>query len=251
MLFGIDGNEANIEKRVGVNQYAYELLWSLYKLQDEWKEDHAFRIYLKVKPSKDLPKETKVWKYKVIPGRGFWIIKNLMPKLFLEREKPDVFFTPSHYVPPFAPMPRVVSIMDLGFLKSSGQFKKYDYWQLKLWSAWSINVSKYIISISNTTKEQIGSKYKSSKSKVKVTLLGYDKKRFNRDIPFSQVRKAKNKYTISGEYVLFISTLKPSKNIERLLASWALIEKRHPNTKLVIAGKKGWLYGSIFAKSAQ
>ena len=33
MLIGIDGNEANIEKRVGVGRYAYELLKQFYELR--------------------------------------------------------------------------------------------------------------------------------------------------------------------------------------------------------------------------
>src|SRR4030042_2022270 len=130
MIVGIDGNEANIEKRVGVNQYAYEILGGIAKLQDEWKNRHEFIVYLKEKPLPDLPKETKFFKYRVIPGRGVWIITKLMPDLFLNKPKPDIFFSPSHYIPPFAPMPRICSIMDLGYLEFSEQFTKYDYWQL-------------------------------------------------------------------------------------------------------------------------
>ena len=31
MIIGIDGNEANVENRVGVNKYAFEMLWGLKK----------------------------------------------------------------------------------------------------------------------------------------------------------------------------------------------------------------------------
>lgn len=251
MVIGIDGNEANIDQRVGVNQYAYNLLWSIYKLQDEWKDSHSFLIYLKNEPTNKLPKPTDHWKYKVIKGRGLWIIKNLMPHLYLQKQKQDIFFTPSHYVPPFAPMPRVCAIMDLGYLEFSGQFRAYDYWQLKLWSAWSITVSKYIIAISKATSQDIVRHYKSSSKKVKVTLLGYDSDTYNRSIPFLNVRRAKKRYTISGDYILFISTLKPSKNIEGLIEAWSQISDRNPGVTLVIAGKKGWLYSSIFEKASK
>jgi len=46
-LIAIDGNEANISERVGVNIYAFEILQGLYKLQDIWKERIRFVIYLK------------------------------------------------------------------------------------------------------------------------------------------------------------------------------------------------------------
>ena len=38
MLIGIDGNEANIKERVGVNVWAFEILWAVYnKVQEGTK----------------------------------------------------------------------------------------------------------------------------------------------------------------------------------------------------------------------
>mgnify|MGYP001557917619 CR=1 FL=1 len=247
MLIGIDGNEANIERRVGVNVYAYELLRNIYELQGEWEARHRLVVYLNQPPFEDLPKENDRFKYNVIPGKGLWIIKNLMPSLFLARDRPDVFFTPSHYVPPLAPMPRVCSIMDLGYLEFPAQFKKYDYWQLKYWSAWSISVSKKIIAISESTKRDILKQYPLARDKVVITYLGYDREHFNARVSISQVKDS-NKYSIGLPYILFLSTLKPSKNIENLLVAWKLISNRFPRTLLVISGKKGWLYEAIFRK---
>jgi glycosyltransferase involved in cell wall biosynthesis len=247
MLIGIDGNEANIKNRVGVNTYAFEILQNLYLLEDISKE-HRFVVFLKDKPSLELPKERENWQYKVLPGSGFWIIKKLTPQLFLEKEKPDVFFSPSHYVPLFAPMPRVCAIMDLGYLEFSEQFKKKDFWQLKLWTAWSINVSKHVIVISETTRKDIVRRYPSALKKTSVTLLGYDKVKYNPQMPISDVRRVRDKYIMGRRYVLFMSTLKPSKNIEGLLEAWGIVEKYFPETVLVIAGKKGWLYDKIFEK---
>ena len=55
MIIGIDGNEANVNDRVGVNVYAYEILWGLYKLQDEWQDKYRVVVYLREKPLHDLP----------------------------------------------------------------------------------------------------------------------------------------------------------------------------------------------------
>ena len=196
-----------------------------------------------------MPPESGYFRYKILSGGGLWIIKNLMSNLILDKDRPDVFFSPSHYVPPLSPVPRVCSIMDLGYLEFSGQFRKYDFWQLKLWSAWSIFVSKYVIAISNSTKEDIVRHYPFASKKVIVTPLAHDKKRFNTDISSDDVRRIKKKYSIVGDYVLFLSTLKPSKNVEGLLESWKRIHKKWPEIRLVIAGKKGWLYGPIFEKA--
>lgn len=251
MIIGIDGNEANIERRVGVNEYAFQMLRNLEKLSENTENNLKLIVYLKETPLPDLPKETQNFKYKIIRGGRAWILTRLMPNLFFDREKPDVFFTPSHYTPPFAPMPRVCSIMDLGYLKFSGQFKKSDFWQLSLWSAISIFVSKAIIAISNSTKTDIVRHYPFAERKIYVTLLGYDDERFNDKIAASDVRRIKNKYSIVTDYVLYLSTLKPSKNVEGLLDAYSRLSKEIGIDKtppLVIAGKKGWLYDPIFKK---
>ena len=253
MIIGIDGNEANIAERVGVNEYAFQLLWNLQKLQEKDENPHELIVYLKRKALPDMPKETQNFKYKIIPGGGGWILTKLIPELFFGKVKPNVFFSPSHYVPVIAPMPRVCSIMDLGYLESSGQFTKKVFWQLKYWSAISIFISKAIIAISNSTKSDIVRQYPYSQRKVYVTLLGYDADRFNNKISDKDVRRVKDKYSIVADYVLYLGTLKPSKNIEGLVTAFdAAINNLqftiYKNIKLVIAGKKGWLYQPIFER---
>ena len=249
MLIGIDGNEANIQNRVGVNQYAFELLWGIARAYDNWSKKHRVIVYLKNNPSKDLPPAKKAFSYKVISGGGVWIVSKLMPHLLFSSEKPDVFFSPHHYTPPISPIPLVCTIHDLGYLKFSGQFKKYDFWQLKYWSAWSIYISKHIISVSNSTMQDIVRHYSFASKKTTVVHHGYDKVRFNRLINIEDVRRIKKKYSIVNDYLLFLGTLKPSKNIEGLLSAYQLLKKDFPEISLVIAGKKGWLYDSIFARS--
>lgn len=251
MLIGIDGNEANVEKRVGVNVYAFELVCAIAKLQKEWGKKHQLIVYLKKPPLIDMPEETAKFKYKILPGRKLWILTKLMPTLIFDKDRPRVIFSPSHYIPALAPMPRICSIMDLGYLKFSGQFKKSDYWQLRIWSAISILLSKYIIAISNSTKKQISQYYPFASEKIIVTPLAYDSDRFNQSIPKEDVRRIKEKYAIVGDYILFLSTLKPSKNIESLLKAFSMLNVKCQmlnGVKLVIAGKKGWLYEPIFQK---
>lgn len=249
MVIGIDGNEANISHKVGINVYAYELLKSIYELNNKNLTDPIkFIVFLKENPNSDMPKATKNWEYKILKGTGFWIITRLSPYLILNSNKLDIFFSPTHYLP-FAPfLPMVCSIMDLGYLNSSEQFKKKDFWQLKLWTAYSLYVSKSILTISETTRKDIVRHYKFTQNKVNVTLLGYDNKKFNELISQKDVRHIKTKYSIVNDYILFLSTLKPSKNVGRLIKAWGLIYKDFPKYCLVIAGKKGWLWDDIFTE---
>ncbi|QQG47105.1 MAG: glycosyltransferase family 4 protein [Candidatus Woesebacteria bacterium] len=251
MIIGLDGNEANIENRVGVNVYAFELLTAISKLQENWKNKHTIIVYLKRNPLPDMPRETKNFKYKILPGRKIWILTRLTPYLLPNPDKLDLFFTPSHYLPLILKIPSVCSIMDLGYLNSSEQFKKYDFWQLKYWTASSLQKAKKIIAISESTKKDILRHYPNTAKKIEVTLLAYDKNKFNQKTINKDVRQVKNKYHINKNYILFLGTLKPSKNIEGLLLAFAKISKEFPDIELVISGKKGWLFESIFHKAKE
>jgi len=249
MIIGIDGNEANVNNRVGVNQYAFEILWGLSRAYNSWSKKHRVIVYLKNPPIKELPPTKKNYTYKILPGGGLWIITKLVPYLLFSSNKPDVFFSPHHYAPPISLVPVVTTIHDLGYLKFSGQFKKYDFWQLKCWSAWSLYISKHIISISNSTKADIVRHYPYTANKITVIHHGFDKQLFNERVSTDDVRRIKEKYTIVNDYLLFLGTLKPSKNIEGIISAFRKVKTNYPKLSLVIAGKKGWLYETIFEKT--
>ena len=62
---------------------------------------------------------------------------------------------------------------------------------------------------------------------------------------------AKQHYAITGEYILFVSTIEPRKNIPFLLQAYAYLRENWSSDvvcpKLVLAGRRGWLCESIFA----
>ena len=122
---------------------------------------------------------------------------------------------------------------------------------MKLWTAISIFVSKRIFAISNSTKNDIVRHYPFAKDKIHVTPLAYDDKKFNLAISEKDVRRVGSRHSIVTDYILYLGTLKPSKNIEGLIEAFASIINHQPsiiNLQLVIAGKKGWLFDSIFQK---
>ncbi len=54
------------------------------------------------------------------------------------------------------------------------------------------------------------------------------------------------RYQLPAEYLLYLGTLEPRKNVPMLLRSFAELHARHPEARLVIAGKKGWHFEEIF-----
>lgn len=235
MLIGIDGGDANTKPRVGSGRYGYEIISHLWSLGQE------YRVYLDKDPVTDMPKAENV-RYHTVWPRTLWTQFGLPLTLALSQPRPDVFFTPTHYAPRFCPMPLVITIFDLSFLKKefASFFRRRDLWQLKWWTAYSVKSADHILTISEHSKEDILSFYDIPSEKVTVTYLGPDS-------IFSQLPKKGSSW--NNPYVLFVGTLQPRKNLERLIDAFSMVG-RH-DLHLVIAGKKGWLYDAIFAKAQE
>jgi glycosyltransferase involved in cell wall biosynthesis len=58
-------------------------------------------------------------------------------------------------------------------------------------------------------------------------------------------KKYVNRYT-QGNYILFVGTIEPRKNIPTILKAFSILKKRDHLT-LILAGGKGWLYDDILA----
>lgn len=247
MRIGIDGSEANIGQKVGVHQYAFQILWSFYKLNSELDDSSRdfFTIYLKNQPSRDLPKECDWWKYKVIKASKFWILTKLTPELIFNK-KVDVFFSPTHYLP-LTRMSMVFTVHDLGYLEFPEQFRKKDYYQLKYWTHLSFKFAKRIIAVSEATKSDIVSHYQIDPNRIKVVYHGFEKDRFHIESKTPNEKQVLDKYHINKPYLLYLGTLKPSKNISGLVEAYSKVtEDKKEEYDLVIVGKKGWLYQDIY-----
>lgn len=59
-------------------------------------------------------------------------------------------------------------------------------------------------------------------------------------------RSVKPKVMDRTSYILYVGTLEPRKNIETLINAYKLIKEKGIKHKLIIAGKKGWLFKNIF-----
>lgn len=238
MIIGIDGNEANVAKRVGVGEYAYQLLLQFYKFTDI-----TFVIYLKNPPVFDLPKGTERWHYRVLTPRALWTQWRLPLDLYMHNPKPDVFFTPTHYGPRFSPVPTVMTIMDVSYLYFPELFKPGDLYKLRNWTAYSVKKAKKVLTISTSSKNDIIKEYHVPEKKVLVTHLGI-KNTISLTPHVYGMNQLKSKYQISDNFILFVGTLQPRKNIVRLIEAFSKMERKE-DLQLVIIGKKGWLYEEI------
>ncbi len=273
MVIGINGYEAvvprfgydsktGIPRRVGSGEYCFELLLNLNKLDKK----NNYIIYLPQSPTSDLPKESEKWRYNIVKPRKAWTLFGLSLEFLLKRSKPDVFFSPTHYLPIFSPKKSVISILDVSYLRFPQLFKKSDLQQLTIWTKFSVKKAKKVFTISQASKDDIIEEYGVSKDKIIVTYPGIkseiqnSKSETNSKFKMQNSKLLSGKYGINGEYVLFVGTLQPRKNIARLIEAFS--RACHPERSegsrdsspsaqnditLVIIGKKGWMYEEILA----
>lgn len=248
MLIGIDGNEANISNKVGVGQYAFNVLTKLHQLDKK----NQYIIYLKDQPLPDLPKSNSNWQYRVFGPKKLWTRFALPIHLYIEKTPLDLFFSPSHYSPLFCPCPTIPTIHDLGYLKFQSQFTKKDLYQLINWTIQSIKRAKHICTVSQFSKDEIVKTYSIDPEKISIAYNGVDTPP---KIDQKNQDKILSSYSLkTNGYFLYLGTLKPNKNIPFLIKSFALFLNKSKDLKLkssnalklVIAGKKGWLFEEIF-----
>ncbi|MCL5113974.1 MAG: glycosyltransferase family 4 protein [Patescibacteria group bacterium] len=255
MTIGINGYEAVVPRfgydkktglpnRVGSGLYCYELLKSFFKIDKENK----YLIFLPCEPTSDLPKESNNWHYKIVKPRKLWTLFGLSMEFLFKKSRLDVFFSPTHYLPLSLSTPAAISILDLSYIHFSELFQKRDLLQLKLWGSYSINKAKHIFTISQASKDDIINLYKIPEKKVVITYPGI-REVLNIEYRTLSMDKLKEKYNIKGDYILFVGTLQPRKNIVRLIEAFSRLKTRDLGKKtdlgLIIVGKKGWMWEEI------
>ncbi|MFQ5888321.1 MAG: glycosyltransferase family 4 protein, partial [Candidatus Hydrothermarchaeales archaeon] len=119
---------------------------------------------------------------------------------------------------------------------------------LKKYNPPAVRKADLVIAVSSSTKNDLVELLHVPKDKVKVVHNGV-----TRD--FAPIRdkellaETRRKYNIKGDYILFVSELRPYKNIAGLLEAFnELRQSSNIRHKLVITGTKSWYYDIILQR---
>src|SRR5690606_9759077 len=141
----------------------------------------------------------------------------------------------------------VVTVHDLGYkyfpeAHTSSQVNYLD------WSTrHSAKRATAILADSQATAEDLQKFYAVPENKIHVVYPGVD-------VPFDKRGwELYSKYKIPLSYFLFIGTLQPRKNIERIVRAFDMWQKANPdkNIGLVLAGKQGWLFDEAWLNGVE
>ena len=254
MRIGIDARTIlNPEKgdAIGAGHYTYQLIRHLLKLDKE--NEYVIFFDFRVR-EKDIKKFTqpnvriKFYPYsdykKYLPG----VYSELLGNALLQKEKLDVLHSTSQFsrIPAAYKGKTIVTFHDMGMFRAAQNYPSAKRLREKMVSNMMAKKADKIIAVSRSLKEDLKQFLAVPEEKSEVVYSGLDQRFFEE--PATNSHKILSKYGIDKKYILFLGTLEPSKNIVRLLESFAklkqILKKQHGGKfeyQLVLAGKRGWL----------
>ena len=172
-----------------------------------------------------------VWEQVVLPFR-------------LKKLKIDVLHSPNFTCPYFCRVKKVVTFHDMTYFIHPEVHTPLKREMFKMYIKLSSFAADKILAISQNTVIDIVKYTGVGESKVVLTALAVDKRFYEAGELDAEILK---KYGVTDSYLLYVGTVEPRKNILRLLQAYNSLDEVLKKTyKLVICGKKGWLYKEIF-----
>ncbi|MBU0598221.1 glycosyltransferase family 4 protein [Patescibacteria group bacterium] len=150
----------------------------------------------------------------------------------------DILFMPNYN---FAAVSRqtklVLTVHDVSYKFKSFYSPKGYLWHKFIGINKLLRQAKKIISVSDSTRQDIISTYGIDPNKIITIPLGVDCNQFNQ-VTRTQVEEYKKRYNLSDNFILYFANVEKRKNIQGLLKAWQQIRSDiKDNTELVVAGR--------------
>ncbi len=244
---GIDASRAVLSMRTGTEHYSASLLGALAELPEASRRKVVLYANLKDEDEArerlgvDLP---KAWRVRAIPFPRLWTHLRLSAEMLAHA--PDTLFVPSHVVPLWHPRRTVVTIHDLGYLAYPQAHTRLSRLYLHISTWFSARSARRVIAISEATKRDLIKHYHIPASKIAVVYHGRDPI-FRPVGDQAEIERVAAKYGVSRPYCIHVGTLQPRKNLGMLVEAWEILRNMvEQPPQLLLAGKRGWLYDSLF-----
>ncbi|TET43911.1 glycosyltransferase family 1 protein [candidate division TA06 bacterium] len=251
MRVGIDYKSA-LPIRVGIGRYTRNLVKSLAELDRENKyllfcflfKDYAKKLAMASFPaasnfkvmSAPIPvKVTRFWANRLnIPIE--WLIGSF-----------DVVHFPEPYPFRSKSARTIVTVHDIGFALWPEMFTKEMRALLEKQMRCVVEKVDSIIAVSRTTRSDLLEVYGFDKERIHIIEHGVEES-FRPITDSGSLEALRRRYKLPEKFVLCVGTLEPRKNHVRLIQAFQLMCERHTDKyRLVVCGKKGWMYDEIFA----
>jgi glycosyltransferase involved in cell wall biosynthesis len=159
----------------------------------------------------------------------------------------DVFHTTNHLLAHFGQARTVFTLHDLIFLRYPQYHLPYNRWYLTWAMPRFLRAANVIVTPSECSKRDAIEFYGLPEEKIKM-IHEAPAPIFQPVTDPAALNRVRQKYHLPPKFILHVATIEPRKNLSRLLEAFGSLLGDWPELKLVLVGKKGWLYESFFQK---
>lgn len=247
MRVGIDGYPL-AEPRTGVGHYTLELARSLALIspRDEFElvspapfNDPALAEIRRANLPNLLTKNPRASSI-----RGHWWSIGL--PMYIRRAGFDLFHGTNFDVPLWKQGRSVVTIHDLSALLHPDKHRSRLVRRARLRLPLVVRFADRIITPTESVRREVCQRFKLKPAKVK-SIHSAARTSFA-PMPFAESLELRQRLRVEDDFLLFVGTLEPRKNLLTLLKAFAqIMEQSELRPQLVIAGGEGWLMDEMFA----
>jgi len=240
MRIGIDAR-LNYYRAGGIAEYTRHVVRELAQLD----QASDYRIIHHIRDSHTL-----------VPGPNFRRLNTFTPShhrleswalsLELWPRRLDVLHCPDAISPRRGARHHVLTIHDLHYIHypqfMTRESQRYYLGQIGR----AVQTASHILVSSSATREDLVSFLSVPDEKITVHMLGVDDAFC--PAPAGDIQTCRVRYGLPEQYLLFVGTFEPRKNIPNLLKAYDRLRQSMQDTPpLVMVGRRGWLYEDIFA----
>jgi glycosyltransferase involved in cell wall biosynthesis len=157
----------------------------------------------------------------------------------------SLFHATEHLLLPLRSIPAVITVHDLIFRHLPEHHKPLNRWYLNLALPLYCRRTTHVIAISDATRRDLVAAYGLPPERITVIHEAAGPQ-FRPQSP-DAVAAVRRRYGLPEQYLLFVGTIEPRKNLTRLLHAFEVLHGEGVTEALVVVGKRGWLYGDFFA----
>lgn len=232
-------------EKAGIGHYTYYLVKHLLKVDK--KNDYVLYFDYQFPEPHEFTKHPRVTvrqfpfsRYKHYLPFGY---SHLLVTAQLKRDHLDVYHAPANIIPLQYKLPSVVTVHDLAIYTHPEWFPDGQNFSKKVLVPSSLQRARKIIAVSRSTRQEMIKLFDVAPEKIEVVYEGFVK---DKKVSKQQMQEVRNQYHLKSNYVLFVGSIEPRKNLPALIKAFDAIVnsnwRKWKDWQLVMAGAKGWKY---------
>lgn len=201
--------------------------------------DDALSPALRALPRANVPLDVRPWRMLV------WLMHVLRAPMDRMMPRADIFHATEHLLPPLKNARTVFTLHDLIFQFFPEYHLPLNRWFLRNAMPYFLRRADAIIAVSECTKRDAMRLYGVPAEKITVIYEAADPA-LHPETDANRIASARARYANNQPFILFVGVIEPRKNIVALVDALRVLRTHGYPHRLLIAGRKGWLYQPTF-----